>query len=99
MRGYWRWWPAVGVLCAVAGCVNVKAPERITIGGSDRPPPVDSSRVPQPATLDEAQQELVKAYQNIQYLEQDNARLEDKADKYKAERDQYKKRLKKYEKD
>ncbi len=98
MRRSWLWWLAVGGLCLEVGCVNVKAPERISIGG-DRPPPVDSSRVPQPATLEEAHQELVKAYQNIQYLEQDNARLSDKAQKYKSERDQYKKQLKKYEKD
>lgn len=99
MRRYGSLLLAVAWLCVLAGCVNVKAPERIVIGGSDRPPPVDSGRVPQPATLEEAQQELVKAYQNIQYLERENARLDDRADKYKSERDQYKKRLKKYEKD
>ena len=90
---------AGGLLGAVAGCINAKAPEKIVIGGSDRPEPVDSSRVPQPATLEEARAELRKAYSNIQYLEDQNKRLREKADKYKRERDQYKDRLKKYEKD
>ena len=47
----------------------------------------------------EARAELVKAYQNIQYLEHENTRLEQKATKYKSERDEYKKKLKKSEHD
>lgn len=96
-----RWWwlaAAVGFSWALAGCV--KAPERIEVNvGNDRPPPVDSSRVPNPSTLEEARAELVKAYQNIQYLEHENTRLEQKATKYKSERDEYKKKLKKSEHD
>lgn len=89
---------AVGLLMLVSGCVQIKAPERINIGG-EPPPPVDSSRVPPTSTHEEARAELVKAYQNIQYLEQQNARLRSKADEYKRERDECRKQLKKYEKD
>ncbi len=90
-------WVIAGLLAGLAGCVNVKAPEKIVIGGDDRPPPVDSSRVPHPATLAEAQQELNRAYANIQYLERENARLKEKAEQYKRERDEARKRLKRYE--
>ena len=55
--------------------------------------------MPNPSTLEEARAELVKAYQNIQYLEHEHARSNEKADKYKRERDDYKKKLKKYEHD
>jgi len=40
---------------------------------------------------------LVRAYQNLQYYERENARLEEKAAKYKRQRDECKKRLDKYE--
>lgn len=73
---------------ATCGCVSVKAPERIVIGGSARPEPVDSSRVPDTATHDEARRELVKAYQNLQYLERENDRLAKQAADYKRERDE-----------
>jgi hypothetical protein len=80
------------------GCVNVKAPERIDIGGG-RPEPVDTSRVPPITTVEQGRAELARAYQNIQYLEQENRHLKDKADNYKRERDNCRKRLEKYEKD
>lgn len=92
----------------IAGCVSAKAPERIdvSVGGSSRPEPVDSNRMPDPKTLDEARYELRKAYANIQWLERQVAELEeDKAeykrerDKYKKQRDEYKDRLEKYEDD
>ncbi|MEP0848488.1 MAG: hypothetical protein HRF50_16905 [Phycisphaerae bacterium] len=76
------------VMGAIGGCVSVKAPERIEIGGRARPEPVDSSRVPDTATHDEARRELAKAYQNIQYLERENARLARQAADYKRERDE-----------
>jgi predicted RNase H-like nuclease (RuvC/YqgF family) len=83
---------------AGAGCVSVKTPEKIEIGTS-APEPVDSSRLPQTASHEECRQELYKAYQNIQYLERENQRLKEKADKYKRERDECRKRLDKFEKD
>ncbi|TWT44662.1 hypothetical protein RAS1_10770 [Phycisphaerae bacterium RAS1] len=86
---------ALGVM---SGCVSVKAPERIDVG-REPPPPVDSSRLPATATHDECRYELEKAYQNIQYLEGENSRLERKSQEYKRERDDYKKRLKRYEDD
>ena len=95
-----------GLLWVMTGCVSVKAPERINVGGSSRPEPVDSSRVPNPRTLDEARHELRKAYANIQWLEDEVADLEKGKAKAKRERDKYKKqrdecedRLEKYEDD
>ncbi len=87
---------ALGGAC---GCISVKAPERIEIGGSDRPAPVDSNRVPPTATHEEARAELEKAYANLRYMEQENARLERKAAEYKRERDEARKRLERYEND
>ena len=60
---------------------------------------MDTNRVPQPATLAEAQAELNKAYQDIQALQDDNARLNEKADKLKRERDDCRHKLKKFEKE
>ena len=96
------------LLWATAGCVSAKAPERIdvSVGGSSRPEPVDSSRVPNPQTLDEARFELRKAYANIEWLERELAELEDdkaeckrERDRYKKERDKFKDRLEEYEED
>ncbi len=85
---------------AAFGCIRAKAPERIDIRvGDPGPTRVDPGRVPQPRTLEEAQRELDLAYANLRQLEQDNARLHRKADEYKRERDDYKKRVKKLEKD
>jgi len=87
---------SAALILTTLGCVSVKAPERIDIGGS-RPEPVDTSRVPPIATVEQGRQELYRAYQNIQYLEQENCRLKEKADKYKRERDECRKRLERYE--
>jgi hypothetical protein len=76
------------------GCVNVKAPEQIHIGSGPPPERVDSSRVPDPATLDEAREELHKAYRHIRYLEHEVADLRKDKEKLKAERDEYKKKYK-----
>ena len=69
------------------GCVSIKTPERIEVGGG-RPEPVDSSRVPNPATLEDARYELRKAYGNIQYLERRVSDLEQDKAKYKRQRDE-----------
>jgi len=83
---------AVGLLAGMAGCLTL--PERVEVNvGQERPPPVDSRRVPEPSTLAEARDELVKAYQNLQYLERENARLAEKVAKYKRERDECERRL------
>ena len=99
MRTAWCFVLGVGLLVACAGCF--KSPDRIEVNVANprRPPPVDTARVPQPGTIEEAQVELDKAYQNIEALERDNAKLNDKADKYKRERDDCRDRLKKFEKD
>ncbi len=99
MRAMWCLVLGTGLLVAVAGCV--KAPDRVevNVGSPHRPAPVDASRVPQPGTLEEAQAELNKAYENLQALERDNAKLKEKADKLKRERDDCRDRLKKFEKE
>jgi hypothetical protein len=90
----------VGMLAMTGGCFSAKAPENIDVRvGSSRPEPVDSSRVPDPQTLDEARYELRKAYANIEYLERKVEDLKDDKAKYKRERDKYKDRLEKYEDD
>ena len=88
-----------GLLWVTTGCVSVKAPERIDVGGSSRPEPVDSGRVPNPRTLEEARAELRKAYANIQWLEDEVADLEKDKAKYKRERDECEDRLERYEDD
>ena len=88
-----------GLLWVMTGCVSVKAPERINVGGSNRPEPVDSSRVPDPRTLEEARADLRKAYANIQWLEDEVADLEKDKARYKRERDECEDRLERYEDD
>ena len=97
----WALLMAGGLLWVSAGCISVKAPERIDVGGGggSRPERVDSDRVPQPSTLDEARAELRKAYANIQWLEGEVAELEKDKAKYKRERDECEDRLEKYEDD
>ncbi len=75
------------------GCLNVRTPD-IQINTSAPPEQIDSSRVPPTATHQEARAELVKAYNQIRYLEQRNARLRDKASEYREERDEYKHKYK-----
>jgi predicted RNase H-like nuclease (RuvC/YqgF family) len=104
----WFLFVASGLLCAIAGCVSAKAPERIevSVGGSSQPEPVDSGRVPDPRTLEEARAELRKAYANVQWLErkvddlaEDKAEYKRERDRYKKERDKFKDRLEDYEDD
>ena len=97
-----RKWFLPTVIClvwALGGCVSVKAPREINVGGSSRPERVDSNRIPQTASHEEAHHELRKAYKYIQWLERENAELEDDKAKYKRERDKYKDRLERYEDD
>jgi hypothetical protein len=87
---------AAALMLTALGCVSVKAPERIDIGGG-HPAPVDTGRIPPITTVEQGREELCKAYQNIEYLERENEHLKHKADEYKHERDQCRKRLEKYE--
>jgi hypothetical protein len=87
-------------LVVLGGCFSAKAPEKIDVRlGSDRPEPVDSSRVPNPQTMDEARAELRKAYANIQYLEGEVEDLEHDKAKYKRKLDECEDRLERYEDD
>ncbi len=98
-----------GVLLAVVASVGLVAAGSLTtgclkIGGNEpllkvggEPAPVDTSRV-QVNNLDEARQELAKAYARNDYLEQRNSKLErdkhelkDDLKKVEHERDRYKK--------
>lgn len=88
---------AAGALLGLAGCVTAPEKIEVSVDGGRRPPPVDSSRVPATASHEEARHELAKAYENIRYLEEENRRLEEKARKYKREREDCEKRLDRYE--
>ncbi|MCK6458092.1 MAG: hypothetical protein L6Q92_16380 [Phycisphaerae bacterium] len=89
---------AAGLLSAmlaagwVAGCVDIKAPERIEIGSGSRGEDVDSSRVPEPRDMEEARSELRRAYRQIQYLERRVSGLEKDKRELKEERDDYKRK-------
>jgi hypothetical protein len=85
------------LVCAASGCVSVKAPKEINIGSSSPPEKVDSSRVPDTRNHEEARDELRKAYRYVRYLEEEVEQLEDKAKKYKRERDRCEDRLERYE--
>ena len=85
-------WVVATISLLITGCLSIKAPERIEVGNSSRPEPVDSSRIPPTTSHEQARQELAKAYQNIQYLERENQRLDRKAADYKRERDECRKR-------
>ena len=93
-----RAWLVLGLIGTILGltlpgCVQLKAPERITVGGSE---PIDTRQVPHPRTLDEAQQELNRAYANVRHLEQENRDLREKAAEYKRERDECRKERDRY---
>lgn len=83
-----------GSLC---GCLNVKAPERITIGGGGGEP-VDSRNTPHISTVEEGRAELDKAYRALRRLESENAELAEDIDKLKRERNEYKKERDDYRK-
>jgi predicted RNase H-like nuclease (RuvC/YqgF family) len=89
------------LLCVATGCFSARAPERIDVrvGNGSRPEPVDSARVPDPQTLEQARAELRKAYAHIQWLERRVAKLEEDKQEYKRERDKCKDRLERYEDD
>ncbi len=78
-------------LLVLSSCVNVKAPENIDIGSGGGRSYSNSSRNPNPQTLDEAKAELNKAYARIDYLEKKNADLEQDKQKYKDKYKQAKK--------
>lgn len=81
-------WLFCGLAVCAGGCFSVKAPEQINIsGGSSRPEPVDSRRIPPTSSHEQARQELAKAYQNIQYLERENDKLRHKIDELKRKND------------
>ena len=76
----------------LAGCVSVKAPEKISIG--DRPRRIDSSRVPPTRSHEETRQRLEEAYERNRYLEAKVAELEEEIEELEEERDEYKRRYK-----
>jgi hypothetical protein len=85
-------WLALVVLglLGLSGCLNVRAPD-VQVNMGDSAEPVDSTRVPQTASHEEAQAELDKAYRYIQSLERQNRDLKHDRDELKHERDKYKK--------
>lgn len=85
----------VVILTSSGACVNARAPENIYIGGGGpAPQDVDSSRVPDTRTHEEARAELVKAYNQIRYLEHDNDTLRRRYEDAKADKEEYKRKYK-----
>ena len=78
----------------LAGCVTARAPEKIYIGSGPTSENVDSAHVPATTTHEEARAELVKAYDQIRYLEHRNERLSDKLREAREDRDEYKHKYK-----
>ncbi|HUU86013.1 MAG TPA: hypothetical protein VM243_21155 [Phycisphaerae bacterium] len=81
------------VLLAPVGCVQLRAPD-VQVNMGPGPEDVDSSRVPPTATHEEARIELTKAYRHIHYLEYQNTRLQEKYEKAREEREEYKDKYK-----
>lgn len=81
-------------LSAAMGCVNVTPPD-VYIKAEGQPhQDLDSSKVPDTRTHEEARQELTKAYSHIRYLERKLARSDEDRERYKRERDDYKDKYK-----
>ncbi|MFO0838009.1 MAG: hypothetical protein U1D55_05735 [Phycisphaerae bacterium] len=76
---------------SLCGCLSVKAPESIVIGGR-QPEPVDSGRVPTITTVEQGRAELDKAYRHIRLVEDENRELTRDNAKLKRERDDLKSR-------
>ncbi|MFQ5424483.1 MAG: hypothetical protein ACE5F9_10945 [Phycisphaerae bacterium] len=87
------WLPAVVLALAATGCVNVKAPDEISIGGGHRNS-LDADKVPVTASHKQARRELIKAYEEIRALQSRVRKLEDDRSRYKHERDEYKHKYK-----
>jgi len=85
------------LLSGLAGCVTAPEKIEVSVGGGSRATHVDSERVPATSSHEEARAELKKAYQYARQLEYENARLERKAKKYKAELEECEDRLDKYD--
>lgn len=61
-------WGCLG-LGLLVGCLNVQAPEKIEIGSGRGREPIDTSRIPETRSHEEARQKLAEAYERIKYLE------------------------------
>jgi len=81
----------IAVVVLDGGCVNVKAPEQISVGngGSSK---IDSTRIPPTANHEEAKRELRRAYYEINRLKKEIEDLEEDKDELKAEREEYKRK-------
>jgi len=82
---------AVGTLC-LCGCLNVQAPAEVRVGGS---PPPKADCGPTPKTYDAAVGAWRQLCDRNGYLEQRNARLEDKYEDAKRDKEEYKRKYKK----
>jgi hypothetical protein len=83
----------VVVSLLMGGCLNVKAPESISVD-TGRRQPVDASQVPPTASHEEARQKLAEAYAEIRRLKDKVADLEKDKRELKAEREDCEKKMK-----
>lgn len=69
------------------GCVSVKAPDKIIIGGSESER-ANPERIPSITTVEEGRTELDKAYRTLRLLQEENHELKRERNRYKHERDE-----------
>jgi peptidoglycan hydrolase CwlO-like protein len=79
------------------GCYNINVDASVPEGVVSSTPRVDSSKVPKPKTLAEAQEDLNLAYTRIQSLERKVQKLEADKKDLKAKNSSLEKRLDRYE--
>ncbi len=79
--------------CLAGGCMNIKAPENISVD-TGRRQHVDASQVPPTSTHEEARQRLAEAYAEIRRLEGKIAGLEKDKRELKTEKEDCEKKYK-----
>jgi TolA-binding protein len=87
----------VGIFIAsvtMAGCVSVKAPERINVDrGRSHRGSTDTRSVPPTSSHEDARRKLAQAHAEIDELRDRNRRLEDKQSELKQDNDDCERRL------
>ncbi|MCZ6815645.1 MAG: hypothetical protein O7F76_02975 [Planctomycetota bacterium] len=78
-------------------CLNIKAPDNVSVFGGRRQKPVDASQVPKTNSHEEAKRVLEKAYAEIRHLNRKVEKLEESKRKAKDERDEWKRKYKRLE--
>ena len=78
---------------AMAGCVSVKAPERINVNGRSHRGTTNTRSVPHTTSHEDARRKLAQAHAEIDELRARNQRLERKERELKQDNDDCERRL------